>query len=175
MPRYIAFLRAINVPRRTVKMADLRALFEAMGLTQVETFIQSGNVLFNSPSTAPAELEQAIEAHLQQGLDFAVPTFLRSQDDLMEVIAHHPFGDDGVDSPDLYIAFLKKEPGEERQRNLLTLASEVDALHVFNRHVFWCWRRELGDSNVSNARIEKKLGMQATTRNMSTVRKIAEL
>jgi uncharacterized protein (DUF1697 family) len=175
MPRYIAFLRAINVPRRTVKMAELRSLFESMGLAEVETFIQSGNVLFDSASEQPAELELAIEAHLLQGLGFAVPTFLRSQEELLALTAHRPFGDDHAGHPDLYIAFLRQAPAEPRQRRLLDLVGDIDALHIFNRHVFWLWNRELGDSNVSNAKIEKKLGMQATTRNMSTVRKIAEL
>ena len=78
MPRYIAFLRAINVGGHTVKMDALRELFEALGFEQVETFIASGNVIFETTETDTAALERRIETHLQAALGYAVATFLRS-------------------------------------------------------------------------------------------------
>ena len=76
MSRYIAFLRAINVGGHTVTMDRLRALFTSLGFTRVETFIASGNVIFDTPSRSPTKLESNIEQHLQLALGYEVRTFL---------------------------------------------------------------------------------------------------
>src|SRR4030095_12804333 len=78
MPRYVAFLRAINVGGHIVKMDQLRKLFTQLGFTDVETFIASGNVLFTSPSKSGAALEAKIEKHLKAALGYEVATFVRT-------------------------------------------------------------------------------------------------
>src|SRR5437763_14108679 len=78
MPKYIAFLRAINVGGHTVKMAHLRHLFEALGFAKVETFIASGNVVFDSSSRSTRTLEKKIERHLKETLGYEVVTFFIS-------------------------------------------------------------------------------------------------
>ena len=84
--RYVAFLRAINVGgRHLVKMDALRRLFEELGFTNVETFIASGNVVFESKSRSAASLEKAIEAHLQKSLGYEVKTFIRSESEVAEI------------------------------------------------------------------------------------------
>jgi uncharacterized protein (DUF1697 family) len=75
MPRYVAFLRAINVGGRTVTMERLRALFSDIGFSNVETFIASGNVIFDSKSAAPTTLEKDIERQLEASLGYSVATF----------------------------------------------------------------------------------------------------
>jgi uncharacterized protein (DUF1697 family) len=79
MTVHIAFLRAINIGGRTVKMDHLRSLFESLGYGEVETFIASGNVIFQSPDEDTRALEQQIEAHLRQALGYEVATFLSSR------------------------------------------------------------------------------------------------
>ena len=79
MTVYIAFLRAINVGGRTVKMDRLRGLFEHLGYADVETFIASGNVIFQSPAEDTRALEQQIEAHLAASLGYEVATFVRTR------------------------------------------------------------------------------------------------
>jgi uncharacterized protein (DUF1697 family) len=78
MPKFVAFLRAINVGGHLVKMDELRGLFEALGFTNVETFIASGNVIFDSKATNVKSLERKIEKHLEASLGYAVTTFIRS-------------------------------------------------------------------------------------------------
>ncbi len=83
--RYIAFLRAINVGGRVVKMDQLKRLFEELPLSDVETYIASGNVIFTSAARTAAPLEAKIEAHLERRLGYAVPTFLRTPAELAAV------------------------------------------------------------------------------------------
>jgi Protein of unknown function (DUF1697) len=78
MPRFVAFLRAINVGGRNVTMAALRAQFEALGFSNVETFIASGNVIFEAASRDSAALHRKIEAHLAKSLGHEVSTFVRT-------------------------------------------------------------------------------------------------
>ena len=91
MPRYVAFLRAINVGGHVVKMDHLRTLFEEIGLTEVETFIASGNVLFNSPSKSGPALERKIEKQLRTALGYEVATFVRTHAEVQQVAAYEPF------------------------------------------------------------------------------------
>jgi uncharacterized protein (DUF1697 family) len=91
MPRYVAFLRAVNVGGRVVKMDELRRLFEGAGFDGVETFIASGNVIFSSPSTTTAAVEETIERALASALGYAVPTFVRTTREVAAAAVHVPF------------------------------------------------------------------------------------
>ena len=91
MPRYVAFLRAINVGGHTVTMAELRKQFGAMGFTDVETFIASGNVLFSAPSRDSLALARRIERQLHAALGYEVHTFVRTDAEIAAVATHAPF------------------------------------------------------------------------------------
>lgn len=174
MTRYVAFLRAINVGGHTVKMAELRQHFVALGFKNVETFIASGNVLFDSPADQNNELERMIEGHLRQALGYAVATFLRTSRDMADVVAYEPFpGRASQPESGLYIGFLHDEPGAESIHKLMDLQTETDAFHVHQRELYWLCRTRQSDSTFSGAVLEKTLGIPATLRNVTTVRKIA--
>src|SRR5688572_12009974 len=124
MPRatkYIAFLRAINVGGHTVKMTRLRALFEDLGLSNVETFIASGNVIFESAAKDVRALEKKIEAHLRKALGYEVKTFIRSAAELQEVAQHDPFSQGEMEGEGnvLYIGFVGASPEQEATRKLM--------------------------------------------------------
>jgi uncharacterized protein (DUF1697 family) len=175
MNRYVAFLRAINVGGRFVKMDDLRQAFESLGFSNVETYIQSGNVLFESPATNTGRLEGEIEAHLEKAFGFQVPAFVRSDAELLEIAEYWPFQEaERGDGSVLYISFLRDEPKDELQRELISCSNEIDEFYVHERQVFWLSRRQLGKSTFTNATIEKTLATQATRRNANTVRKIVK-
>ena len=172
MARYIAFLRAINVGGHVVKMDKLRGLFEDLGFSQVETFIQSGNVIFDSPARKGSALESKIEQHLQQALGYEVITFVRTVPELIVVAQLDPFkGADSDPEATLYAAFLKQAPGQEAQRKLLSLKTEYDDFYVYQREAYWL-RRQREGSVFSGAFLEKALSAPATMRNLTTVRKI---
>ena len=175
MPKYVAFLRAINVGGHTVKMEHLRRLFEAQGFSGVETFIASGNVIFDSASANAKALEKKIGKSLREALGYEVATFLRSTGELLNVARHQPFAAAELEREGnvLYVAFLADRPGEEATRKLLSYANEVDDFHVSGREVYWLRRTKVGESKFSGALLERTLGAQATVRNSTTVGKLA--
>jgi len=175
MPKYVAFLRAINVGGHTVTMNQLRLLFESLGLSGVETFIASGNVIFESPSTSTKVLERKIEGVLHETLGYRVATFVRSITELAAIAHYQPFNTAKLkaEGSNLYIAFLADRPGEEAKKKLLSFSTKVDQLHLSAREVYWLCRTSISESTFSGARLEKTLGMQATLRNSTTVKKLA--
>jgi len=175
MPRYIAFLRAINVGGHTVKMDHLRKSFESLGFADVQTFIASGNVIFQSSSRSPSSLEKMIEAHLRKALGYEVTTFLRTDKELKQVAEHRAFKNAGDDYHAIYIAFLHTKPGKELIDRLMTFKSRTNDFHVHGREVYWLCRKKMMDSEFSGAVLEKALGMPATLRNSTSVRKLTAL
>jgi uncharacterized protein (DUF1697 family) len=174
--RQIAFLRAINVGGHTVKMDRLRALFGELAFDNVATFIASGNVIFDAPAAGSAVLETQIEGHLRESLGYAVVTFLRTPAELAAVASYTPFAPDelAAEGHSLYVAFLKALPNEEAQRKLLALRNEIDDFQFHGRELYWLARARLTDSPLfSGALLEKTIGMPATMRNITTVRKLA--
>jgi uncharacterized protein (DUF1697 family) len=174
MTQYIAFLRAINVGGHTVNMTALRELFEAIGFSSVETFIASGNVIFESPVGDTAELEQRIETHLHKSLGYAVATFIRSVPELVQIAQYEPFQAAELEAgAGLYIAFLQHEPTHQAHQKLMSFRNATDDFHVHQRQVYWLCHTRFSDSTFSGPKLEKTLGLQATVRNSSTVKKIA--
>jgi uncharacterized protein (DUF1697 family) len=167
--KYVAFLRAINVGGRVVKMDRLRELFSAMRLSNVETFIASGNVIFDSKAADVSALEKKIEAALQKALGYRSATFVRSTPELAKIAETNPFEDEGT----LYIGFMQKAPAAEAQRKLLSYNSEVDTFHFDGRELYWLTRGRISDTPFSGPMLEKSLGLEATLRNVNTVRKLA--
>lgn len=174
MPNYVAFLRAINVGGHTVKMDTLRQLFEAMGFSNVQTFIASGNVIFDSPATDTPELERQIADSLRTALGYGVATFIRTPQELARIAQSHPFAVElDAAGNTLYIAFVGAPPSNEARQKLGLLTTAVDEFHVDGCEVYWLCRKKMSESNFSGAVLEKTLGQQATLRNSTTVKKIA--
>lgn len=174
MQRYVAFLRAINVGGHTVKMDRLRSLIASLGFHNVKTFIASGNVILDAEAGDPLELEDRIERQLEQALGYEVVTFLRSPEELAGVAAYRPFDiAEPVDGHALSVAFLKKPPGDAERQRLIGLRNEIDDFVVHGREVYWLRRNRPSESKFSGAVLERTLGMPATIRNVTTVRKLA--
>jgi uncharacterized protein (DUF1697 family) len=173
MPKYVALLRAINVGGHTVKMDHLRDLFAETGCSKVETFIASGNVIFDSRSKDTAALERKIEKHLQQSLGYEVKTFIRTLPEIAAVANYKPFSDAELSAHPLYVGFAGDIPGDQVKQKLLGLVSEVDDFHIHGREVYWLCRARMTDSKFSGPLAEKILGMRATFRNSTTIRKLA--
>ncbi|HKB05146.1 MAG TPA: DUF1697 domain-containing protein [Gemmataceae bacterium] len=174
MPLHIAFLRAINVGGRVVKMDQLRALFEGLGLSKVETFIASGNVIFESPAKAKA-LETKIAGHLRESLGYEVGVFIRSPAEIAAVAGHQPFpvADLEADGHSLYISFLSSAPAAEAAERLRALRTDLDDFHIHGCEVYWLCRTRISESAVSMAKFERAVGVPGTMRNVTTVKKLA--
>jgi len=155
-------------------MDRLRLLFESLGFSGVETFIASGNVIFESPSKSTKMLEKKIEGGLREALGYRVATFIRSTVELSAIAHCQPFNAAKLkaEGSNLYIAFLADGPGEEAKKKLLSCSTKMDDLHVSEREVYWLCRTNLSESAFSGARLEKTLGMPVTFRNSTTVKKL---
>jgi uncharacterized protein (DUF1697 family) len=176
--KYISLLRGINVSgQKKIKMADLKALYGTLGFTDVLTYIQSGNVIFNSDlvdkSELTAKLEEAILAHY----GFHVPVQICTLNDLNDVLSKLPFKNINVDEDGakVYISFLSEKPSTENVPALQTYVVEPEKLVVKDQTVYLYCPNGYGRTKLSNTFIEKKLGVAATTRNLRTARKLSAL
>lgn len=175
MPKYIAFLRAINVGGHTVKMDRLKKLFESLGFSNVETFIASGNVIFDSSSKNTKTLEKKMEVHLKKSLGYEVATFIRSTSELAEIAGYKSFPESEIaKSRALYIGFLQAPPSAEAKKKLTSIDSKTERFHFHGRELYRLLTAGFKESKFSGALLEKTLGMPATLRNVTTVKKLAE-
>jgi len=174
MARYVAFLRAVNVGGHLVKMEVLRRLFVKSGFASVETFIASGNVVFESSARDAAKLERAIEAALEQALGFEVATFVRTAGELASVAAREPFSRSRLDGAAAFVVgFLAAPLDRAAVERLMALRTGFDDFHVDAREIYWLSRRRQGESTFSNAAFEKAVGTRTTFRSMTTIGKMA--
>jgi uncharacterized protein (DUF1697 family) len=174
MPKFTAFLRAINVGGHVVKMDQLRQFFEALGFANVETFIASGNVIFESKSKDSMALERKIEKHLHNSLGYEVASFVRTLDELERVATSRPFNESELNAEGntLYVGFIADNPGKAAAHKVAALATDVDDLNVIGREVYWLLRANFSDSRISGALVERTLGAKVTFRNINTIRRL---
>jgi uncharacterized protein (DUF1697 family) len=177
MPRFVAFLRAVNIGGRVVKMDRLAALFEESGFSRVKTFIASGNVVFDSRARVVAGMERTIEKRLKDALGFEVAAFVRSAEEIGAVASHAPFPEAEMSAPghSLYLAFLRNEPDQQCTRALLGRQSDFEDFHVRGREVYWLCRGRFSESPTPSNELERVLKRTATVRNSTTVRKLVAL
>ncbi|WP_165250279.1 DUF1697 domain-containing protein [Paludisphaera soli] len=175
MQRYIALLGGINVGGRRIKMGDLARSFEALGLVEVQTFIASGNVAFETPTADPVALERTIEGHLAGALGYAVPTFLRTPDELAAAATRRPFASEGPEAAGFTVSvcFLRRSLTPEEVEGLLSYRTAMDDFEVVGREMYWLCRGKVTESLVPWHQVAKSVMVPSTVRNVTTVRKLA--
>ena len=169
--QYVAFLRAVNVGGRIIKMAELKKFFEAAGLKDVSTFIASGNVIFTSSKAGPA-LEPQIEKALHKALGYQVTTMCRTAAEVAAIGTFEAFPAKTVGSATVYVGLLQGTPAAAAVKKALSLQTDVDELRVNGREVYWLARKNIADSTISMAAVEKALQTPSTFRNMNTIRRL---
>ena len=176
MPKFVAFLRAINVGNHTVKMDQLRRLFEELGFASVETFIASGNVIFDAKAKDVRSLESKIEKHLEKALGYEVSTMIRSTEELGAIAEYQAFKKNelAAEGNTLFIGFLSAGPSSQAAKKLMSLASEIDGFHLNQRELYWLYRREKGESKFYGPILEKTVGVKATLRNANTIARLVK-
>ncbi len=174
MIRHVAFLRAINVAgQKLIRMEELARIFSAAGFRNVRTYIQTGNVIFDSASTNSAALTKRIEQTLQRALGYEVTVMLRRLADIEEIVKRDPFRETKADA--LYVVFLADEPRSKPKLPLISTTEGLEVFEVKDRAAFILVRRKKnGSFGYPNKFVEKELGVLATTRNITTVRKIVD-
>jgi uncharacterized protein (DUF1697 family) len=175
MLRYIAFLRAINVGgNNIVKMDSLCHLFESLGFSNVETFIASGNIVFETKRKNAQVLEREIENRLREALGYEVATFIRTDAELAAIANYKPFSQSDLDGAvALNIAFLADGLDDKSSQKLMALRTDIDDFHIHEREIYWLCRKKQSESKISNAVLEKALAQKSTLRGANTVKKMA--
>lgn len=174
MARYVAFLRAVNVGGRIVKMEELRRIFEAAGLKDVQTFIASGNVIFSTSAASTAKVEETVERHLQKTLGYAVPAFVRSVAEVAAAAAHRAFTENDVAIAGAHIVAFARGPLDATgKKGLAALESPIDRFATRGREIYWLSTPRQGESKLTLVKFERAIGMPATMRSMTSVGKLA--
>jgi uncharacterized protein (DUF1697 family) len=174
MPRYAAFLRGINVGGHRVKSAELRSIFEAMGLRDVDTFRASGNLVFAADDEPTRELTTRIEHGLAQALGYEAATFLRSDRELLAIAALAPFQASYLEASTgkIQVAILSERPTASARRQVLALGSDRDRLAFGERELHWLPSAGTMDSALDLKLVERLLG-RMTLRTSNTIARIA--
>jgi len=174
MTQYVAFLRAINVGGRMVKMEDLKKILALPGIKNIGTYIQSGNVVFHSPETDRDTLAKKIEAKLHKSLGFEVKTLLRTIPEMEAIVKKNPFQKHAEDMA-LHVSFLSERADDKLIEQLLALQTEFEQFRFMDTEAYILVRKgAYGETKFSNTFLEKKLKLYATTRNWATVNKMLE-
>lgn len=159
-------------------MDALRGHFAALKLRGVETFIASGNVIFETATTDLAALERKIERHLAAELGYDVPTMLRSMAELATVGGHRPFssGDMENETNSLNVLFLRAAPPAEVARAVAALNGAKDEFRLKGREIYWLCRGKISVDSLAAPLMGKALkGCECTVRNLRTVRQMVGL
>ncbi len=173
--RYIALLRGINVGGHQVKMERLRELFSELGLTSVRTYIQTGNVFFETAEEDRDTLTRTIEGHLRATLGYDAPTFLRTIPELERTLALDPFVEADV-TPDmrLNLVFAASPISASLALPAWSVKRDMEIRQITERDAFVVWYLKDGRPPVSQGFLEKSLGSQVTSRFLHTTAKILE-
>jgi uncharacterized protein (DUF1697 family) len=175
MPRYIAFLRAINVGGHVVTMVRLREIFEALTFSGVETFISSGNVVFESSAKNTASLEARIEKLLAEALGYEVAAFLRTDAEVRAIARYQPFRDEEVKNAGAFVVgFLRKPLDRNAEKVLMGFKTDIDDFQLNKREIYWLCKKRQSESKFSNTAFEKALGLRSTFRGLNTIKNLAK-
>jgi uncharacterized protein (DUF1697 family) len=167
---YVAFLRAVNVGRTKLVMSDLRRVGDRLGLTDVRTFLQSGNLLFEADpgptSTFEARLEKATRSELGLWTDF----FVRTVSALSVTVRQNPFRVEArTDPAHLVTVFLKAAPSSGAEGRLRAVVAGRERTRVIGTEAYIVYPDGIGTSKLALPRIEGALGVRGTARNWNTV------
>jgi uncharacterized protein (DUF1697 family) len=177
MATYISMLRGINVGgHRRIKMDQLRESFEALSFRQVQTYIQSGNVVFRTRELSPAALSKRIEERILHDFGFSVAVVSRTADDMGVAIRNNPFlKQRRIDQEKLHVTFLSEAPAPCALKRLLDLAALPDQSHCSGKEIYLYLPNGVSGSSLMKTPLDRVLSVAATTRNWKTVNQLYEM
>jgi uncharacterized protein (DUF1697 family) len=176
MIKYVAFLRAVNVGKRQIKMVELKELFESLGFENVKTFIASGNVIFESDEESKKLLVEKIEIEIKKRFGFHSEVVLRTSGELNEIINKNPFSTIPLDKNTiLYVGFLYGQMDSTSIQTIEKLNNDVDTFKVLDHEIYALRRKDKGESILNTNVLNKYIKIPMTMRNWNTVLKITSL
>jgi uncharacterized protein (DUF1697 family) len=177
MTRCVSLFRGINVGgNQLVRMDALKGLHTSLGLGDVQTYIQSGNVVFTSDDADVAQIQKNIEDGFSQTFGFSVKVMVRTANQLNEIIGNNPFQNQPMRETNRIIAmFLASDPVSTALEDIQNAYSGPEEIHVIGREAFIYYPEGMGRSKLTNTLLEKKLKTAGTARNWNTVLKLQQL
>ncbi len=174
--KYVALLRGINVGgKNKVKMETLREICASIGFENVKTYINSGNVIFETRKTDDLKLAEKIEKAIEKEFGLQIKVMVRRIEEIENIVKNNPFDGQFENDKDLHVFFLDEEIPNEKRELLLSNNNENDMFAVRGREIFCLLRVSVLDSLIGKDYIAKKLKVSATARNWRTVNKILEI
>jgi uncharacterized protein (DUF1697 family) len=175
MAVYIALLRGVNVGQNLLKMERLRDLCAELAFTNVATYVQSGNVVFEAEGS-PSDCGLKLEHRLAGQTRLPVTVIVRTPSELASIIRRNPFLQErDIDRSRLHVTFLAGSPAKAGLAKLTAIKAGRDQFRISGEDVYLYCPDGYGTSKLSNMAIEKTLGVRATTRNWNTVNKLYEM
>ena len=173
----ISMLRGVNLAgHRKVQMSELKTLYESLGLGSVQTYINSGNVIFKAAGRDLARLGQKIEDAIESHCGFRSDVILRTPAEMREAIARNPFAArPGLEPGKMAVSFLAGEPSAEAVEKVLAIKAEPEELRISGRELYLYFPNGMGRPKLSMAQVERTLKTPGTSRNWNTVRKLLEM
>jgi len=169
-----SMLRGINVSgQKTIPMAELKKLYESLGFKNVQTYIQSGNVIFTCPEKNVSLLKDKIEKKIQRAFGFEVLVFIRTPEDFKRVIDNTPFANKDIDRQ--YVTFLSEAPMQLPPDEINKAKDATEEFLISSKEIYLYCPNGYGRTKLSNGFFEKKLKVSATTRNWKTVLRLVEM
>jgi uncharacterized protein (DUF1697 family) len=176
MPVFLSLLRGVNLGKRRVKMDALRALYQSLGLEDVQTCLQSGNVLFRAPAADRNALPRSIEAAIERAFGFHSDVILRTTSDLRQAVAASPFHRrPSLDPSKLLVLFLASELSPEARARILALPPVPEELHIGQRELYLYFPSGMARPTLKMASLDRALATPATGRNWNTVTQLLSL
>jgi uncharacterized protein (DUF1697 family) len=174
MSVFVAMLRGVNVGgHQKLSMEALKTLCEGLGLRDVRTYIQSGNVVFREDSGDPLALSRKMADGIQRKFGFRPEVIVRTASDLRKAISNNPFaGRPEVAPNQLLVVFMASAPTKQAQERVLALPCEPEELHFRGRELFVFYPNGMARPKIPTARIEKLIETASTGRNLNTVNKL---
>ena len=175
MARFIALLRAVNVGGRKVPMAELRAVCEGLGWEKVETYIQSGNIVFDAKGKAEA-LESELEKAIKERFGFEVPAMVRSAAEWRAMLAANPFAKEAESGPNwVLIGLAKRKVSEEAAEAIAAKGIAGERVEAAGDALWFHYPKGVGTSKLTPALIDRAAGSPVTARNWRTVLTLQEM
>lgn len=177
MKTHLALLRGINVSgQKLIKMEDLRKLMTDAGFENVSTYIQSGNVIFESGETSKDKVSDTIKKLIKDKYGWDVGILMLDYSDLEKTIQNNPFlKEKDVELKQIYVAFLSGKPGKENIGKFQSANIDDDKAILSGDVLYLKYAVGAGKTKLSNALIENKLNVTSTSRNWNTTLKLMEL
>jgi uncharacterized protein (DUF1697 family) len=177
MPAIVSMLRGVNVGgHNMISMEALRALYTSLKLRDPQTYVQSGNVIFQAQGRDLIQLAEQIEKAIERSAGFRPTVILRTAAEMRDVVARNPFaGRSGIEPNKLAVIFLARDPGAKARDRLLAIETDPEELHIGGRELYVYYPNGMGRSKFGAAVMERALKVAGTARNWNSVTKLLEL